>query len=233
MGNTRLPRHHRAILRTAPMMPGAPNHRLVLFPDVKAIWHQVPKVGSSSIWKALSAQAEVNWEQLHGKALLPSWMYKDWTAFAFVRSPEQRLLSAWRDKVLRSNLFGFSPATHAKMHELDAFLDWLEDQDLRLAEPHIRWQSALFNPDRMDFIGRMENIQKDWRELAQRLELPRASWDLPHINASTFVQPLSSVREDQTLRILRLYAPDVQNFYPDLANAPNSRTSAFQDVKGA
>ena len=51
-------------------------------------------------------------------------MYRDWFRFTFVRRPDDRIVSAWKDKVLRHNFFQMTEEQWIAAQNLDGFLDW-------------------------------------------------------------------------------------------------------------
>ena len=137
----------------------------------KAIWFRVPKVASRTINEALQAGSEKKDYIYASKMGYSPAICVGYFKFAFVRHPEERLLSAWRDKVLRRNHFHFDEDTHEKYKEIEHFVDWLATQDIEDCDVHIKSQHAQIDLNHLDFLGRMENFEEDFNYVVQKLEL--------------------------------------------------------------
>jgi hypothetical protein len=151
--------------------------------EKKFLWFSVPKSGSSSILTMLD-DAGVTFEAVnaHQSYYLPSY-YQSWFKFAFVRNPWDRLVSAWLDKVIKNNLFNFSPAEHQNMQDFSYFVDnWVAKQDLNSCDGHLRQQTRLFPTTDIDFIGRLENFEADVNFVKEQINLPALS--IKRINRS-------------------------------------------------
>lgn len=125
----------------------------------------------------------------------------------FVRDPVARLASCWADKIARDKGTGTRGLERAsKGHyrvgmSLDAFVELLPEY--RDRDVHTRAQH-LFLSDRMDFVGRVENIGVDWRRLVAHIP-----WLPPALNRyNTTTHP--KINQRLAARIQEIYAEDYE-----------------------
>ena len=171
----------------------------------KFIWVSSPKVASTTLWKTLAkfnlAPHEYDGHnipykelvELHGIKETADMFYK----WAFVRNPYDRLVSTY---------FHLNNAHNFRFYEnFDDFIlnDFYDKSNgsLSIQNSKIRTASALRNSWHLvpqvyylknfhgnlfhyDFIGRVENMDNDWREVIQNLgvKLPKDSAPLPTYN---------------------------------------------------
>ena len=87
----------------------------------KAIWFRNYKVASRTINNYLSADSSPG-SLIYGSAMPYSKRaVRNFYKFAFVRNPEEKFISCWKDKVTVQNYFRFAPDEHARMQDFDAF----------------------------------------------------------------------------------------------------------------
>ena len=159
----------------------------------------IPKNGNSSIKRALLRGVGVKppWDE-HGLHRHPSLnLGADpegrYTA-AFLRHPAARLVSCWADKICRDRgrstrhlvMLGFRVGMGFPAFARHATR--VSNRDV-----HLRPQSD-FLPKRLDFIGRVETLDRDWARLQERFpwlpdigrynETVRGAWE-PHCDAET------------------------------------------------
>ena len=163
--------------------------------------------------------------QFPGPTRLPSRLRKNYFSFAIVRNPIDRALSLWRQKVLSTpehgaKIWNLSLAQMEELRNLDAFVTWLEKQDLDRGETHIRSQAS-FIPRDVSYLGRMETISEDWSNLLEKTGIV-ATAPLQHKN-KTKKGTGQELTEEQLTRIIRLYRQDVLRFYPELLANENSK----------
>lgn len=183
----------------------------------RLIWYRNPKVASRTISAALW-DIDPNLTEFPGPTRLPLAMRRDYFSFAIVRNPVDRAVSLWRQKVLStpehgSRIWKLSSAQIAKLRDFDAFLDWLERQDLNRGEAHVRKQDA-FVPSEVNYVGKMENLAEDWANVLAKSGIA-ASSQLQHKN-ETKGNRAEALTEVQRARIIQLYRADVLRFYPEL-----------------
>jgi hypothetical protein len=89
-----------------------------------------------------------------------------------VRDPLDRVVSAWKNKVVEANYFNFDSHNYREMQEFENFISWLEKQDLTKTDEHLLPQYLLIDVENLDFLGRFESFDKDFSDLAKKLGLP-------------------------------------------------------------
>ncbi len=138
------------------------------------LWFRVAKVATRTILGHLDAHATL--DVRHGSDLrYPREALADYVAFAFVRHPVDRFVSAWRNKVVDTNHFDFDPATLARMQRIEEFAAWAGDQDLSdiaATDRHIMLQVRLVDLTRVDRLGRLESFDEDFAGICETLGLP-------------------------------------------------------------
>jgi hypothetical protein len=176
----------------------------------KALWFRTYKVASRTIDNKLKSNNE---KYIYGSLMSYSpWMFRDYFKFAFVRNPESRFISAWKDKVLKQNYFRFSSSEHAKMKDLNYFISWVEKLDIDNCDEHIRSQNSLIDLNNIDFLGRFENFTDDYKFVLEKLKII-TNTDVEHKNKGIKID--FELSTTQRLRIYNIYKMDFQLFYPN------------------
>jgi hypothetical protein len=179
----------------------------------KAIWFRNYKVASRTINNYLTADSKPG-SLIYGSAMPYSkWMVRNFYKFAFVRNPEEKFISCWKDKVTVQNYFRFTPEEHERMQDFDAFLTWVEGQDVTKCDEHLRAQTSIIDIPNMDFIGRFENFDEDFAKVAEKLGTPYEKEVKLNVNRSKKKVELT---DDQRRRLQALYRKDYEVFYPEL-----------------
>jgi hypothetical protein len=139
------------------------------------VWFRVAKVGTRSILGHF-AQNSVEVEVNHAMRMrYPTALFADYFKFAFVRHPLTRFVSAWRNKVVDTNYFGFDDPTLARMQRIEEFARWVCDQDLAdlaTADHHLALQTRLVDLSQVDFLGRLETFDADFAAVCERIGVP-------------------------------------------------------------
>lgn len=163
----------------------------------------VPKVGCSTLKFAVHTFEDpgnaIEWWQTH--ADWPGWRVldhpdelvldilssADWFRFCFVRNPYDRIVSAWKSKIVLDNDTHYSwlrdavreasrlPIDKAEPASFRDAFDYVTGEDLVAGRDwHFRPQCELLHPEviRYDIIGRFENFAKDFRLIFERLGAP-------------------------------------------------------------
>ena len=141
-------------------------------------------------------------------AYLPN-MFKDYFKFSFVRNPESRFISAWKDKVLRQNYFHFSNKEYEMMKDLDYFINWVKTLDIENCDEHLRSQLALVDVDNMDFIGKFENFEEDFQFVLDRLNIK--DYKMEFLNKG--IKKEFELTDTQIEEIHKIYKKDFEHFY--------------------
>jgi hypothetical protein len=139
---------------------------------------------------------------------IPS-MYNNFFKFAFVRHPVDKFISAWKDKVLNKNYFRFDTSIHEKMKNLDHFIDWVETLDINNCDEHLRAQNALIDLENVNFIGRFENFNNDFRHIAEQINMPITK--IFHNNKSG--NTIENLSNNHLIKIEEIYKDDLKLFY--------------------
>jgi len=178
-------------------------HNIVMH-ERKAIYFTFPKVASSSIKKVIAKDLGLyRGADIHdlGYPTIPHQYLKrckGYFKFAFVRNPWDRMVSCYSNKILKDpdftegeyekgiykywakyNLF------YAGM-SFPAFVDAVCQIPDSEADIHFRCQASFFKTQSgdltMDFIGRFENLEEDFKSVCERIGLKGA--ELEHVNRS-------------------------------------------------
>ncbi len=146
-------------------------------------WFRMPKVASSSIKENLKSSID---EDIKIKQRLQSINVDDnYFKFTFVRNPWDRIASCYRNKIqerwkyktstpLEKNGLNFK---NNKL-TLNEFLILLEEGNNRFYNIHWAPQDILVDMNKMDFIGRFENLEEDWKHVCEKIKID--SLKLPH-----------------------------------------------------
>jgi hypothetical protein len=168
----------------------------VIGPGFRFVWYSIPKNASGSILRTLTTSgcgrrlAEIapgNPDKWIRRQARPEF------SFVFVRNPFARVVSAWLDKIHSPSdspgqtfIFERNPGLHAGM-PLDQFVEWLSENLRSSTQPNPHWRRQTdFVTDasgetRVDFIGRVENIDRDFASAARHIGVAAK---LPHRNRS-------------------------------------------------
>lgn len=177
----------------------------------KALWFRVYKAATRSIDHHLKSEsAEGQYIYSSEVGYCPS-MFKNYFKFAFVRNPETRFISGWKDKVLNQNYFHFGPEEHEEMKHLDAFIQWVKTLDVRTCDEHLRAQYALIDLNHIDFLGRFESFNRDFEYVAGKIGLK--TYKPVHLNQTQKDSGIE-ISEAQKRALFEIYRKDFEFFYP-------------------
>jgi len=177
----------------------------------KVIWYRVAKVGTRSILKLFDKENGSDFLYPSATAY-NSKFYKKYYKFAFVRNPYDRLVSSWKDKVVERNYFNFPNLELEKMKNINNFIGWVENQNIEKCDEHIRSQHSLIDVDQLDFLGRFESFNEDFKKVAQELNVELKQ--VPHLNSTKKKEV--TLTSEQKYRIKKVYDKDFSTFYSDI-----------------
>jgi len=177
----------------------------------KAIWYRNAKVATRTIHNVLKEQGQSGSYVYGSEASIDIDKFSDYFKFAFVRNPESRFLSGWKDKVVQNNYFKFSPEQHLRMQTMTEFLTYLSDQDPINIDKHFKGQHLLIEKEKLDFLGRFENFENDFTFVLEKIGLSRIK--IPHKN-KTASKTYKTNNEEKRL-IQEIYKEDYMFFYPN------------------
>lgn len=187
-----------------------------VFDNLECLFIHVPKCAGSSVAKALFGNNPAGHLPLYWYEKQFQERYRHYFKFGFVRDPLHRALSAY-NYLLKSQPGRDQAAFElvSKYASFDAFVDhWLCAENItrqiHFAPQYYFLQNAMGSID-VDFIGRHENLEADFRALCTHLHLKA---DLQHINRSA--EPGPSVRTACSVasrrKVREVYARDYELF---------------------
>lgn len=203
-----LQRLNRAAVRSGRLSPLAYN--LTVSHEHRFVWYRNAKVGTRTI-VAYFQRHEVPLAMAHpSQVRLPTRAFADYVKFGFVRDPLERFVSAWRDKVVAQNHFGFDEPTLARMQRIEAFVDWVAEKDLRAGstDRHLVLQTRALDLSAIDVVGRLERFDEDFAAICRRIGTPVVT--APPRNRARGDVPRPTLTERTRTRIRDLYALDYQ-----------------------
>jgi hypothetical protein len=196
-------------------------------PKLSLVYIQIPKAANSSIIHTLN-KAE-KWTdpsitdhqtiQDHVRPFKVPYSesvflkYKSFTWFTFVRNPYSRIVSSYVNKVLepKSVFESFSKIGIKKDFSFLDFCRAIEPLCPISCNDHIKPQSVIMPKEKMDFIGKVENIELDWATLSARCpDLPKLT---SHLNKSEHVHPYSGFLCEASSKIINDFYSEDFFFY--------------------
>jgi len=144
-------------------------------------------------------------------------LYRYYFKFTFIRNPIDRLKSCYLDKVVaevpfQSRYHTFYRERYFPKMDINTFIEYVSVKDLNspYTDEHIRSQVSMLNLPDIDFIGRVENFETDFRTVLKVAGIPVAN--IPHINKSKGELELTSVQES---KIKKMYRKDYELWEDD------------------
>ncbi len=155
-------------------------YNLTISHQRRFVWFRVAKVGTRTILGHF-ATYDVPLDVNHAMRMrYPTELFEDYFKFAFVRHPLGRFVSAWRNKVVNTNYFGFDEATLQQMRQIENFAEWTarhDLSDLANADHHLALQSRLVDLTQVDHLGRLETFDEDFAAICSRIGVPAEEVD--------------------------------------------------------
>lgn len=140
------------------------------------VWFRVAKVATRTLLGYFEEQKVVLDVEHAYRMRYPTALLADYFKFAFVRHPLPRFVSTWQDKVVNNNYFDFDAGTLAEMRDnplpFAAWVSGLDLADLAHADAHLVLQSSVVDLSQVDFLGRLETFDADFREVCSQVGLP-------------------------------------------------------------
>jgi hypothetical protein len=198
-------------LNKLPFLPSSRRYNLTVCHERRFVWFRVAKVGSRTIYNALS-KGNFNLDAEHPHDIFyPVRAYQGYFKFAFVRNPWDRLVSCWHSKVVGGNYFNFSREQLSKMREFSNFVDFVSDLNTENCDSHLRLQCRLIDLNQIDYLGRIESIDQDLFAIFRIVGIP---WmDLERKNVSYGRNPYWYYYDNDLVeKVYRIYRRDIQIF---------------------
>ena len=209
---------------------------MIVLHEYKVIYFEIPKVACSSLRYICAELLYPNRDKtvsVH-KLKFPSiptqrlGQYSNYFKFCFVRNPWGRLVSLYRDKILNEangndTFFTMRPGVANCLAEFEGFkagmsfesftqaIDSISDAK---ANRHFRSQYT-FVIDQVgnlvvDFIGRFENLQEDYKKMCKMVGLPEMA--IPHLKGSGSKDYYRFYNEETKQIVAKRYKKDIEIF---------------------
>jgi hypothetical protein len=189
-------------------------YNLTISHEKRFMWFRVAKVGTRTILGHFDRH-DVRLDVNHAMRLrYPVELFEDYFKFAFVRHPLGRFTSAWRNKVVDHNYFGFDDSTLARMQQVENFAHWVAGHDLSdlaNADHHLALQSRLIDLTQIDYLGRLETFDKDFAVICDRIDVP-VSQPTPLNQTRPRGSAPESVSAELEAAVAEIYRRDFQIF---------------------
>lgn len=231
-----------------------PRRTRVLFKSHHAIYVPIPKVASTSLLTAFAEILGVGLEtggDPHDATYpgpvpieaLHRLLYPGFFTFGFVRNPWDRLVSCYRDKIRNdvggTTTFTIRPGVADCLAHIgafgpgmsfDAFAAAVASIPDRAADQHFRSQHTFLTNRKgeiaMDFIGRYETLEDDFRIVRERTGLPEI--ELPRLQAAPRIDDYRAFYRPETRDLVaKRFEKDIECFGYEFGPAP-SRTARLR-----
>lgn len=151
----------------------------------RCIFFHVPKTAGVSISRALfGSLAAGHIDIATAKLVFGTYRFDRYFKFCFVRNPWDRLVSAFvylRGGGMEANITPWAEL-HIASHTFESFVREELNQAQVLEERHLRPQHSYVcerGDVAVDFVGRFENLESDYRQVAEHLDIEA---ELPKLN---------------------------------------------------
>lgn len=136
--------------------------------------------------------------------------YKKYFKYAIVRNPYDRVVSCWKNKTTKKHAEHYknSVFTKATGVTFKKFVHML-DEGYFNNDRHLLQQVNFIIND-IDYIGKMENLQKDFDNVCNRVGMN--SFTLPHRNATKHKQYREYYDKETREIIQKIYSRDIDFF---------------------
>ena len=200
--------------------PKIPVHEAQILAELQAFFVHIPRTGGTSVEQVLRTVTRKHPIFGHTTAAEFQMMFpeqwKKFYSFAFVRNPWDRLASAFF-YVQRSHRNSFFVKNFILPHhnDLSSFVIRVlkDNPTAAFMMEHFRPQfTYVCNPDRstvVDFVGRFESINEDWKIIAGKIGLDEL---LPHSNHSSHDHYSNHYTSEAAEVIAQVYYEDIKIF---------------------
>ena len=175
----------------------------------KFIYLATSKTATTSIYNQLSKYDEAKLEK-HSVLDILSFDYSDYFIFCFVRNPWERLLSGYLQSKKAINLHNPYRKYIYELSNRENFTGFLKLVDNRFWHDYDQSRYYLNKGRLIDFVGRFENLNSDFRIVCHKLYLEYR--DLPHYNKSNHKNYRQYYDAETKDMVSEKYAKDVEYF---------------------
>ena len=205
-----------------------------IFNDLKSVFVHIPKTGGTSISKALFDICKVDYKP--GKEVCEENMFgwceksslwlqhisfaeiqnrskniDDFYKFTFVRNPWDRAIS---DFFWFKNSVKISGTFEEYLLEINSFKNIFQnDKKTIWMGDHKLPQTYFFNEDELDFVGRFENIDKDFSYIVEKIGIKNVK--LPHLQKTDHENYKNYYNNITKKLVYEIYYEDVVRFNYD------------------
>lgn len=200
--------------------PDGPPAGMEHFVRHRCIFVHIPKCAGTSVIKALSEQPALHWKLSYYRLVFQPEQFRSFFKFTFVRNPWDRLVSAYQYLREPTALVAQSDVDWAKanLSRYDGFGDFvlrgLPRLEVRRWLTFVPQHEFVTLPWRrgpqLDFVGKVEAMERDWGQVTERLGLPAS---LSTQNRSKREADYRSYYTPQSRDMAgRIYAQDIKMF---------------------
>jgi len=189
------------------------------------------KCGQTSLLNTLVEHAKVSYGfPVRLKKEQPDWSWGNvpkydtqWDnhfKFTVVRNPWARLLSAYTNKIrdyrsmedneLRAIKYGTNNM-HKKYGHINSFTEFvhnIHETDMIGLDGHIKLQTDMLPLDKIDFIGKLENIHNDFNTICDNINIPRV--EPMHMNRTNHRHYTEYYDDELRDMVAEKYAKDIE-----------------------
>lgn len=173
------------------------------------VYIHIPKAAGTSICDALYGGDP--WHYTFNELnLINPINFSKYKKVAFVRNPVYRMLSTYMYSL--SNIRKYPHTTIKFMAEYSSFDDFIErglTKDV-VNNHYFFWKQTRYLSGNMDFIGKFENIDNDFKLMCEKFNL---SHELPRKNVSANRDSKTVIKKENFQKILELYSDDFEVYY--------------------
>lgn len=189
-------------------------YHITLSDKSKYLMYAIPKVASTSTKVYLEQYSEVSIGSIKlqdGYNIEYNQKWNNYFQFTIVRNPWDRMLSCFLDKTKKSieTKDELSFYTKYKDYTFEEFVNVI-DSRMIYWDGHMIPQTMLINLDYINFIGKFENLEKDFLRIQQFLNMPLET--IPHENKSMHSNYRDYYNDKTKDKIYKLYRMDVKGF---------------------
>ena len=209
---------------------------MIYVPHLKLVYYTIPKVACTSMKTCVAKACGLPSKKPHDLFYTSSHFFcvvkgnkkvsnpnkGNKFRFAFVRNPFDRLVSCWADKVVSKNSDKYVPS-FPKNIPFNEFVNYVISIPPLKADVHVRPQYNFLNMKKIDFLGRFETIDKDWKTVCSKLGIESP---LPHRKKSNHPHYSTFYTDDLREKVSLYYKKDLECFgyYFDNKTSPMNRS---------